>query len=163
MLVVQEKSGPAAAFGLWKMPTGLADPGEDIHDAAVRELQEETGLTGTFVGILTFRQAHAATGKGGAVSRANSDLFFVCRVQLTHYDDNSPFEFCPTEIAAVKWMPVKDYCAQERWQGSSVYMEMNRAILEASRHALFHARTLPLGFAGGTNTLYNSQPSDRGP
>jgi 8-oxo-dGTP pyrophosphatase MutT (NUDIX family) len=157
MLVVQEKSGPAAAFGLWKMPTGLADAGEDIHDAAVRELQEETGLKSSFVGVLTFRQAHP-TGKG-AVSRANSDLFFVCRLQLTDYDEKAPFEACPTEIAAIRWMPVKDYCAQERWQGSPVYVEMNRAILEASRHVMFGSHTLPLGFSGGTNSLYKSQPT----
>ena len=46
ILVVQEKSGPAATFRLWKLPTGLADPNEDIHDAAIRELYEETGLVG---------------------------------------------------------------------------------------------------------------------
>jgi 8-oxo-dGTP pyrophosphatase MutT (NUDIX family) len=162
MLVVQEKSGPAAAYGLWKMPTGLADPGEDIPDAAVRELQEETGLASAFIGVLTFREAHA-TGKGAVVSRANSDLFFVCRLQLNAYDENAPFELCPAEIAAVKWMPVRDYCAQERWQGSPVYMEMNRAILGASRQVLFDAHTLPLGFAGGTNTLYKSKAANQDP
>jgi hypothetical protein len=44
MLAVQERSGPAAKRKLWKMPTGLTDPGEDIAVAAVRELKEETGL-----------------------------------------------------------------------------------------------------------------------
>jgi Nudix hydrolase domain/NUDIX domain len=44
ILVVQEKSGPAAAYRLWKMPTGLSDAEEDIHEAAIRELFEETGL-----------------------------------------------------------------------------------------------------------------------
>jgi 8-oxo-dGTP pyrophosphatase MutT (NUDIX family) len=157
MLVVQEKSGPAAAFRLWKMPTGLADPGEDIPDAAVRELREETGLASTFRGVLAFRQAHA-TG-AGTVSRANSDLFFVCRMDLTSYDDSDGFTACPDEITDIKWMPVEEYCAQERWQGSPVYVEMNRAILESSRHVLFGAQTLPLGFAGGANTLYKSPSS----
>jgi 8-oxo-dGTP pyrophosphatase MutT (NUDIX family) len=161
MLVVQEKSGPAAALGLWKMPTGLADPGEDIHQAAVRELREETGLDSTFRGVLTFRQAHA-TG-AGTVSRANSDLFFVCRMDLTGYDENSGFTACPDEIADIQWMPVEEYCAQARWQGSPVYMEMNRAILESSRHVLFGAQTLPLGFAGGTNALYISSSTGETP
>lgn len=39
MLAVQEKSGPAAKRKLWKMPTGLTDPGEDIAVAAVRECE----------------------------------------------------------------------------------------------------------------------------
>ena len=59
MLVVQEQTGPARAYNLWKMPTGLADPSEDIHEAAVRELQEETGLAASFGGLLAFRQAHS--------------------------------------------------------------------------------------------------------
>ena len=48
MLAVREKSGPAARAKLWKMPTGLTDPGEDIAAAAVRELKEETGLDCVF-------------------------------------------------------------------------------------------------------------------
>ena len=48
MLAVREKSGPAARAKLWKMPTGLTDPGEDIATAAVRELKEETGLDCVF-------------------------------------------------------------------------------------------------------------------
>ena len=61
MLVVQEKSGQAAAWKLWKMPTGLADPGEDIVDAAIREVKEETGLDCSFDHIVCFLQAHGAT------------------------------------------------------------------------------------------------------
>jgi len=48
MLAVRERSGPAARAKLWKMPTGLTDPGEDIAAAAVRELKEETGLDCVF-------------------------------------------------------------------------------------------------------------------
>lgn len=54
MLVVQEITGPAAAYQLWKMPTGLLDPGEDIPDAVIRELKEETGLDGNLEGVYHF-------------------------------------------------------------------------------------------------------------
>ncbi|KAJ0807929.1 putative hydrolase [Helianthus annuus] len=41
VLVVQEKSGKFQGTGIWKFPTGVVDEGEDICDAAVREVKEE--------------------------------------------------------------------------------------------------------------------------
>ena len=58
------------AQGVWKMPTGLVLVGEDITEAAEREVLEETGLEATFEAILAIRQSHkAAFGK--------SDMFFA--------------------------------------------------------------------------------------
>jgi hypothetical protein len=34
ILMVQEKTGPAAGIGLWKLPGGLCDVGEDIHQGS---------------------------------------------------------------------------------------------------------------------------------
>ncbi|WJX50966.1 Nucleoside diphosphate-linked moiety X motif 6 [Trifolium repens] len=44
VLVVQEISGKFGGTGVWKMPTGVVDEGEDICDAAIREVKEETGV-----------------------------------------------------------------------------------------------------------------------
>jgi putative hydrolases of HD superfamily len=128
MLVVQEKSGPAAAFNLWKMPTGLSDPSEDLHEAAVRELLEETGLHATFEGIVCFRQAHRPGG-------ATSDLFFVCHMKLiqNNVDDEVMWTPQEDEIAAIKWMSVQEFCDQERWQGSPLYTTLNDCITKLSR------------------------------
>lgn len=40
-LLVQEKQ--PKAYGLWNLPAGHVDKGEDIESAAVREAKEETG------------------------------------------------------------------------------------------------------------------------
>lgn len=57
------------------MPTGLVSVGEDLHEAAEREVWEETGIRGRFAAVLAVRQAHAlAFGK--------SDLFFVCALTV---------------------------------------------------------------------------------
>ena len=41
-LLVQEKQ--PKAYGLWNLPAGYVDKGEDIESAAIREAKEETGL-----------------------------------------------------------------------------------------------------------------------
>lgn len=165
MLVVQEVTGPAAARKLWKMPTGLIDPGEDIGEAAQRELAEETGLEDARCeGILAFRQAH-----GASAGRAASDLFFVCLLTLpkqpqqsaTSLDDSLKAQ--EHEIAAIRWMKVEDYCSQETWQKSPVYLDLNRAIQDAvaslekgSLPPVVVPHKLPIGWLSGTNTVYRS-------
>lgn len=159
MLVVQEKNGPAAKWKLWKMPTGLLDPGEDIPEAASRELLEETGLEGEMDGILCFRQAHRPSSV--------SDLFFVCHLTLK----NSEVQWKPQEdeIADIQWMSVEDYCGQERWQGSQLYETLNDSIRKASQKAqesgdnkvkgMIDSQVLPVGFGytGMTNAFFKSQ------
>mmetsp|Transcript_26733 Transcript_26733/g.54679 ORF Transcript_26733/g.54679 Transcript_26733/m.54679 type:complete len:463 (-) Transcript_26733:23-1411(-) len=196
MLAVQEKTGPAAARKLWKMPTGLTDPGEDIVEAAVRELKEETGLDGTFDKIICFRQAH-----GGLFNQ--SDMFFVCLLRLDpKYDEalreGGDIELAPQEeeIADASWIDMESYANQEVWQASPLYKEMNDAMLSVARGGIekqdseygddtgaaaemsninahggssgslfprpashgggFVARTLPVGFRPGKNTIYTS-------
>jgi len=88
----------------WKIPTGLAELGESIHDAAEREVLEETGITATCQDILSFRHTHA-------MANGRSDLFFICRL-IPKEDDNgnvkTPIpQAC--EIAEAKWLPLSDY------------------------------------------------------
>ncbi|KAG5596524.1 hypothetical protein H5410_037756, partial [Solanum commersonii] len=55
--------------------------GEDICMAAVREVQEETGIETEFVELLAFRQSHKSFfGK--------SDLFFICMLKPLNFTIN---------------------------------------------------------------------------
>ncbi|CAH1450138.1 unnamed protein product [Lactuca virosa] len=45
ILVVQQKSGVFKGTGVWKLPTGSVEEGEDICTAAIREVKEETGVS----------------------------------------------------------------------------------------------------------------------
>ncbi|GAQ87990.1 nudix hydrolase homolog [Klebsormidium nitens] len=101
VLAVQEKNGPLRGTGIWKLPTGLANHGEDICAAAVREVKEETGIDAEFQEVLCFRQAHG-------IAHGKSDLFFVCALRaLSH--DITPQE---SEIADAKWLSLKSFREQ---------------------------------------------------
>ena len=58
VLLVQEAVGPTAGKGIWKIPTGLLEAGEDIPCAVERECLEETGVVATFERVVGFRHAH---------------------------------------------------------------------------------------------------------
>jgi len=130
------------------MPTGLLDPGEDMGEAAIRELKEETGLDGSLERVLCMRQAHS---EGRA-----SDLFFICLLRLDNPEQTPVLQ--EEEIADLKWMTPEEYANQDLWKESPVYQELNAAILRAAHHetAGMVELKLPVGFRPGSNTLYMS-------
>mmetsp|Transcript_18358 Transcript_18358/g.35775 ORF Transcript_18358/g.35775 Transcript_18358/m.35775 type:complete len:144 (+) Transcript_18358:372-803(+) len=80
ILVIQEGSGPQAGKGLWKMPGGLVDQGEDLASAAVREVFEETGVETEFVRFVTMMENHHVRGPG---REGSTDLYCVCLLRAT--------------------------------------------------------------------------------
>jgi len=56
ILLVKRKNAPYV--GLWCLPMGFAESGESIEDAALRELQEETGILGKTLDLV-----HVETSK----------------------------------------------------------------------------------------------------
>ncbi|URE22105.1 BSD [Musa troglodytarum] len=81
VLAVQEKSGKFRGSGIWKFPTGVVEPGEDISAGAVREVKEETGswISTEFIEVLAFRQSHKSFFN-------KSDLFFICILRPLSFD-----------------------------------------------------------------------------
>lgn len=75
LLCVMEKNGPTAGRNMWKIPTGSADPGENIGRAAEREVWEETQIEAKFDKLLLFRQRYPDP-------KRNTDLYFVCSLKL---------------------------------------------------------------------------------
>jgi ADP-ribose pyrophosphatase YjhB (NUDIX family) len=106
VLVVQERNGPLKGKGVWKMPTGLVQAGEDITEAAKREVEEETGIKTRFHSVLAMRQAHGlAFGK--------SDMFFV--VALDPVQPASEQKIVPQEdeVEAAAWISLNEYTSME--------------------------------------------------
>ena len=50
ILLVKRKKDPYQ--GMWCLPIGFAESGEEVHEAALRELQEEAGVTGRIIRLI---------------------------------------------------------------------------------------------------------------
>jgi len=149
ILLVQERSGPMSNTGVWKIPTGLVDSGEDLQDAAVRETREETGILTEFRGIFAFRQAHK-------MSFGVSDLFFLCLL------DAVSDEICrdDKEILACEWHSVDMYKNQPFYANSPAYTHLTSIINDivatnSSAHVCLEPMISLVGNRPGTTTLYS--------
>jgi ADP-ribose pyrophosphatase len=90
ILLVKRDRAPSR--GLWCLPTGFAEAGESIEEAALRELEEETGIRGKIVKLLDVDSYK---------SRFYGDLLFLTFVvqqtggKLCAGDDCSQARFWP--------------------------------------------------------------------
>jgi ADP-ribose pyrophosphatase YjhB (NUDIX family) len=50
--VLLVKRGNPRAFGLWSLPGGKVELGEEVRQAALRELNEETGIDAKITGLI---------------------------------------------------------------------------------------------------------------
>jgi ADP-ribose pyrophosphatase YjhB (NUDIX family) len=151
LLLVQERNGPLKGTGIWKLPTGLVDAGEDIAEAARREVMEETGIETEFTSTLCFRQAHN-------MQFGKSDLFFVCLLRPT----SSEIAHQQTEIHACEWKDPEHLFDQEFFKESELHRKVNSLIQDSIDSAAADTTNgraiemvkLDIGFRPGQNTLH---------
>ena len=86
--------------GEWTPVTGIADPGEDPHVAAVREVHEETGLR-------TEPAALLGVGSHGPVTHDNGDQasYMTVQIRCELIDDTEP-TLGDDENTDVGWFPI---------------------------------------------------------
>ena len=89
--------------GTWALPKGLIDPGERGAETAVREVGEETGLSGRLEGKLgDVRYVYTWSGER---------IFKVVSFYLLRYSRGRLGELPPEtahEVAEVRWLPVEE-------------------------------------------------------
>ncbi|MGO3344723.1 MAG: NUDIX domain-containing protein [Marinomonas sp.] len=90
-----------SAYRGYKLPGGYLEQGENIEEAVVREVLEETGVNTRFEAVLGLRTRYP-------VQFDKSNLYIVCR--LTPLDETILITDTQ-EVAEACWMPVDDYLA----------------------------------------------------
>lgn len=102
VLMVQEAISPTARTqGAWKIPGGLADPGEDFAETASREVREECGLETELEGVVSLRHSHGRRfGQG--------DVYVVTRLRAT----SDALEIDRAELQDARWMSRKEIHAR---------------------------------------------------
>lgn len=112
VLLVKDKHEGA----MWKFPGGLADRGEGIGEAAVREVWEETGVETKFRSVLSMRHQHE-------VQFGNSDLYFICRL-MPKAGGAVDINKCTHEIADACWTPLEQFKKETRHSMLAVVADM---------------------------------------
>jgi len=96
ILVVSEKN--ALIKESWKLPGGYLEMNENLVDAAVREVEEETNIKTRFESVVSLRHAHGA-------AFGCSDLYIVMKL----IPETEEITKCDREIAKCIWMDLDEY------------------------------------------------------
>lgn len=96
VLIAQRAKAASPSRGLFTLPGGVVEIGETLHQAVVREVAEETGITIEPVALAGQREFIARDGDG-RVSRHFVILCFACRWLA---GEGRPSE----ELADLRWV-----------------------------------------------------------
>lgn len=95
----------------WSLPKGHLEPGETHEAAALREIEEETGIRGRIVGPLGMLR-YPITGRSGRPTTKVVTHFLVAA--LDPGADPAPQ---PGEVDTVCWVPLAEAAALLPWAG----------------------------------------------
>ncbi|MDQ7970287.1 MAG: NUDIX hydrolase, partial [Oxalicibacterium faecigallinarum] len=104
ILLVCRKTPPDA--GMWGFPGGKMEFGETIEQAAIRELQEETGIIAEPDGVLTVLDSFHKDETG------NLTHHFILPAIACRWISGEPV--AADDAAIAEWVPLKDLCNGER-------------------------------------------------
>jgi 8-oxo-dGTP pyrophosphatase MutT (NUDIX family) len=110
--------------GLWALPKGQIDPGERGEQTALREIAEETGVSGRSLGKLGDVR-YTFTWEGERIFKVVS--FFLVRYETGKLGE-IPAAF-RHEVEEVRWLPLDDAPRVLAYQGERRMAERARAIL----------------------------------
>ncbi|KAK9509124.1 hypothetical protein O3M35_006509 [Rhynocoris fuscipes] len=132
----------------WKLPGGYVEPHEDIVEAAMREVLEETNIRTEYEGLVTFR--HSLKSVFGC-----SDLYFIVSLKPLNFDLVKENE----EVEDVAWMKLTEFlehpevhelnrklvrkCLQYRKNNVTISRELTTHPITGSPQAIYSISGLP--------------------
>lgn len=122
-LVLRDRHGPRT----WNLPKGHVERGEDVTAAALREVREETGLTGRILAPLQAIRYRFSL-KGNPMTYAKTVHFFLIRSlagQISRHD---------AEVLEARWLSFDEAMARVTYDNERrVLREAQRLV--GTRHA----------------------------
>jgi 8-oxo-dGTP pyrophosphatase MutT (NUDIX family) len=114
------------------LPKGLVDPGEKAEETALREVREETGISGTALAKLTdIKYVYVRTWGDG------QRVFKIVSFYLLRYDSGTIDEIAPAmrvEVKRALWVPLEEAERRLAYRGEREVIRLAKKYLES--HAL---------------------------
>jgi 8-oxo-dGTP pyrophosphatase MutT (NUDIX family) len=114
------------------LPKGLVDPGEKAEETALREVREETGISGTALAKLTdIKYVYVRTWGDG------QKVFKIVSFYLLRYDSGTIDEIAPAmriEVKRALWIPLDEAERRLTYRGEKEVIRLAKKYLES--HAL---------------------------
>lgn len=110
----------------WQLPKGHIEEGETPEEAAVREIQEETGITGTI-------RAPLPGVEYWFVDRRKRRIHKTVDYFLLDFVSGDPANFDPREVSGAEWMTWEEGLARLTFDNERKAVETAREICEGDR------------------------------
>lgn len=94
--ILMVKEAKKECYGKWSFPAGHVEEGENITDAAIREVYEETGCKVKLTGVLPISYRH----------EDNKETLIIIKFTADIIEEN--IKFNKDEILDVKWINIED-------------------------------------------------------
>jgi mutator protein MutT len=120
--ILLEKRKNAPSKGKWSVPGGLVELGEDVEQAVIREVKEETGLEvyePRFIDVVNY----VSLGEKGAVMYHYVILDYLVTVRSGELEAAS-------DADALKWVPFNEVEEYDLTESFRLFFQRNREKLE---------------------------------